>query len=291
MTQLEWDKAGEKEYETGVSHGVLYLINNTGLYTQGVPWNGLVSVTDSPSGAESNKQYADNIVYANIKSAEEVGGTIEAFTAPDEFGDCDGTREVVPGVLIGQQSRKSFGFSWQSLIGNDLEGTDFGFKIHLVYGADANPSEKQYQTVNDSPEPATLSWEYTTSPVSVPGYKPASKLTIKSTDLAPAKLAELMDILYGTVGQDPRLPLPAEIIAIVTGGAAVEIRPAKPAQVGNVITIPTVVGAQYTIDNVDVEPGAQPAITEDVLVKVTAKPGYKLPANGYDSDWLFEFEG
>jgi hypothetical protein len=288
MTQIEWDKVGEKEYETGVSHGVLYLIDNVGQYTNGVPWNGLVSVTDSPSGAESNKQYADNIVYANIKSAEEVGGTIEAFTAPDEFGDCDGTREIVPGVLIGQQSRRSFGFSWQSLVGNDLEGTDFGYKIHLVYGADANPSEKQYQTVNDSPEPATLSWEYTTTPVSVPGFKPASKLTIKSTDLTAAKLAELEEILYGTEGSDPRLPLPAEIIEIVTGGAPVEITPAKPTQVGNVITIPAVTGAIYSINGVDVVAGAQDPITDDVLVRVRATAGYKLPSSGYDADWLFE---
>lgn len=287
MSQLEWDKVGEKEFETGVSHGVLYLIDNQGRYTQGFPWNGLVSVTDSPSGAESNKQYADNIVYANIKSAEEVGGTIEAFMAPDEFGDCDGTREIVPGVLIGQQNRKSFGFSWQSLIGNDLEGTDFGFKIHLVYGADANPSEKQYQTVNDSPEPATLSWEYTTTPVAVPGFKPASKLTIKSTDLDPTKLQELMDVLYGTEGQDPRLPLPAEIIAMVSGTVN-EITPAKPTMVGNVITIPTVAGAWYSIDGTDVEPGAQPAITDDVFVKVHPLPGYRFPSTGYDSDWLFE---
>ena len=286
MTKLEWDKVGERKYETGVSKGVLYIPNNQGLYTNGVPWNGLVSVTDTPSGAESNKQYADNIVYANIKSAEEVGGTIEAFTAPDEFGQCDGTREIVPGILIGQQNRKSFGFSWQSLLGNDLEGTDYGYKIHLVYGADANPSEKQYQTVNDSPEPATLSWEYTTTPVAVPGFKPAAKLTIISTDLSADQLQQLEDVLYGTAGSDPRLPLPAEIISMMSG-TVTEITPAEPTQVGNVITIPAVTGAIYSINGTDVTAGEQDPITEDVIVSVRPAAGYKFPS-AYDTDWGFD---
>ncbi len=287
MSELEWDKVGERKYETGVSKGVLYIPNAFGVYDSGFAWNGLVSVTSTPSGAESNKQYADNIVYANIKSAEEVGGTIEAFTAPDEFGQCDGTRELAPGILIGQQNRKSFGFSWQSLVGNDLEGTDYGFKIHLVYGADANPSEAQYQTVNDSPEAATLSWEYTTTPVMVPGFKPAAKLTILSTDISEAKLTELTDILYGTPGESPRLPLPAEIITIMSG-ATTTVTPTKPTNAGNVITIPAITGVVYSIDGVDLTAGAQPAITEDVVVTARALPGYQFP-DVVDNDWFYDY--
>lgn len=286
MTRLEWDKTGERFYTTGVSKGVLYIPNNQGLYTNGYPWNGLVSVTDSPSGAESNKQYADNIVYANIKSAEEVGGTIEAFASPPQFDQCDGTRELVPGIYIGQQTRKSFGFSWQTLLGNDLEGTDYGFEIHLVYGADANPSEKTHTTVNDSPEAATLSWEYTTTPVAVPGFKPSAKLTIRSTDFTESKLNELMDILYGTAGSDPRLPLPSELITLMSG-AVTEIEPNFPTQAGNVLTIPSTVGAIYSVNGVDVAAGPF-TITEDVIVSVRPAPGYRFP-NAFDADRAFEF--
>ena len=227
MTKLEWAKTGEKEYETGVSNGVLYPRDNAGLYPEGFPWNGLTSVTDSPSGAESNKQYADNEVYVNIKSAEEVGGTIEAFMAPRQFAECDGTREPIPGLQFGQQTRRSFGFSWQSRVGNDIEGVDYGFKIHLVYGADANPSEKQYQTINDSPEPSALSWEYTTIPTAsgIQGLRNVSKLTIKSTDLAPAALQALLDVLYGTESTQARLPLPREVYEICLAGEPVEISP------------------------------------------------------------------
>lgn len=288
MTQLEWDKVGDRKYETGVSHGVLYVPNNQGVYDHGVVWNGLVSVTDSPSGAESNKQYADNIVYANIKSAEEVGGTIEAYTYPDEFEAANGIAELAPGVKIGQQTRRPFGFSWQSLIGNDTQGTDYGYKIHVVYGADANPSEQTHSTVNDSPEAATLSWEYTTSPVSVPGFKPAAKLTFDSTEIPESQMNTLKDILYGTAGEDPRLPLPAEIIQIFAAGEPAEVVAPKPTQAGNVITIPGTTGVIYSIDGVDVAPGAQPAITDDVIVRVRAIPGYKLP-DTFDADWLFEY--
>lgn len=289
MTKLEWSRAGEKEYETGVSHGVLYPRDNTGKYPEGFPWNGLTSVTDSPSGAESNKQYADNEVYVNIKSAEEVGGTIEAFMAPRQFAECDGTREPIPGLQFGQQTRRSFGFSWQSRVGNDIEGTDYGFKIHLVYGADANPSEKQYQTINDSPEPSALSWEYTTIPVAsgIPGLRNVSKLTIKSTDLAPAALEALLDVLYGTDSTPARLPSPREVYEIALAGEPSEIRPAKPTFVDDVITIPVVAGAEYRIGGVVQEAGPLPAITEDTLVSVHSKPGYTFPSN-YDNTWLFE---
>lgn len=216
MVALLWDQVSEREYETGVEKGVLYLPDGTGAYNTGVAWNGLVSVTESPSGAESNKQYADNRVYANIQSAEEFGGTIEAFMFPTEFGVCDGTAAPKKGVYVGQQTRKPFGLCYKTLLGNDTEGTDFGYKLHLVYGALASPSEKQYSTVNDSPEPNTLSWEFTTSPVEVPGLKPSAILTINSTEVDPDDLAALETLLYGSLSDEPELPLPADVIALFT---------------------------------------------------------------------------
>lgn len=285
MSQLVWDKVGERYFRTGVSHGVLYLTNNKGEYVNGFPWNGLVSVTYSPTGAEANKQYADNIVYANIKSAEEVGGTIEAFQAPPEFAECDGTRQLVPGLYVGQQRRKTFGFSWQALLGNDLEGTDYGYEINLVYGADANPSEIQDQTVNDSPEPATLSWEFTTTPVAVPGMKPAAKLTIKSTDVAASTLKALEDVLYGTAGQDPRLPFPAELASILTGGTT-QVTPTKPTQAGNVVTIPNIAGVQYSADGVDLDPGAFNLVKANTIIVARPKATYRFPADT-DVDWQY----
>src|SRR4051794_5425199 len=171
MTELTWDNVGERSYETGVDRGVLYQLDAGGNYVDGVPWNGLTTVTESPSGAESNKQYADNTVYVNLVSAEEFGGTIEAYTYPDEFGQNDGTAEPSPGVSLGQQGRKPFGLVYRTRLGNDISGTDLGYKLHLVYGAQASPSEKAYSTINDSPEAIAFSWEITTTPVSVPGHK------------------------------------------------------------------------------------------------------------------------
>lgn len=217
MAVLEWDKVGERFYETGVDRGVLYLPDETGAYDTGVAWNGLVSVTDSPSGAEPTKQYADNIPYLTLVSAEEFGGTIEAFTYPVEFEACDGTAAPTTGVTIGQQTRSTFGFSYRSLIGNDLQGTDLGYKIHCVYGALAAPTEKAYSTVNDSPEAATFSWEYTTTPIAVTGFKPTSTLVIDSREIEEAKLEALEDLLYGTTEGSAQLPTPDEIIALVTG--------------------------------------------------------------------------
>lgn len=232
MAELQWDQTGEKVYETGADRGVLYLPNNTGVYDAGFAWNGLVSVTESPSGAESNKQYANNGVYANLQSAEEFGGTLEAFTYPEEFAQCDGTAAPQPGVLLGQQGRRTFGLAYRTLVGNDLVGTDFGYKIHLVYGALAAPSEKAYTTVNDSPEANTFSWELSTTPVGVGTiggveYKPTATMTIDSTKVLASDLADLEQILYGTAdttdgtgavvpGSNPRLPLPSEVIAIFT---------------------------------------------------------------------------
>lgn len=212
--RLKWDQVGERYYETGVDHGVLYIPDNTGAYNEGVAWNGLVSVNESPSGAEVTPQYADNIKYLNLVSAEEFGATIEAFTYPDEFAQFDGTAEPEPGILIGQQTRGTFGLAYRTLVGNDTESTDFGYKIHLVYGAMAAPTEKSYNTVNDTPEAITFSWELTTTPVEVPGLKPSATLVVDSTKVDATALAALEDILYGTAEDEPRLPLPAEIIEL-----------------------------------------------------------------------------
>lgn len=216
MPKLEWDKIGEHFYETGVDKGVHYTLDpETKTYKNGVAWNGLTAVNESPSGAEANPQYADNIKYLNLFSAEEFGATIEAFTYPDEFAECDGSAQIAKGVSIGQQTRKTFGFSYQTKIGNDVVGQDYGYKIHLVYGCMASPSEKNNQTINDSPEAATMSWEITTTPVSVTGFKPTSHVVIDSTKCDAEKLAALEAILYGSDTEEPRMPLPDEIKTIV----------------------------------------------------------------------------
>jgi hypothetical protein len=214
---LTWDGVGEKLYESGVDHGVLYLPDETGVYDTGFAWNGLVSVTESPSGAESNPQFADNIKYLNLLSAEEFGGTIEAFTYPDEFGVCDGSVEPEPGVIVNQQGRKSFGLCYRTKIGNDVDGVDHGYKLHLVYGALVSPSEKAYQTINESPEAITFSWEFTTTPAPVTGYRPTSLITIDSTKVDPTDLAALELILYGssTGPTQPKLPTPDEVITLL----------------------------------------------------------------------------
>ena len=218
MAKLIWDKTGERLYETGVKKGVLYPQETTGAYGTGVAWNGLTAVTESPSGAEATPLYADDIKYLNLLSAEEFGATIEAYTYPDEFAQCDGSAELTEGVSIGQQKRKAFGLCYQTTIGNDIDGNDHGYKIHLIYGALAAPSEKGYSTINDSPEAITFSWELTTTPVNVTGLKPTASLTIDSTKVNPTNLAKLEAILYGTDEPDgnPRLPLPDEIKTIMT---------------------------------------------------------------------------
>ena len=214
MPKLTWDQVGERLFETGVDHGVLYLPDETGKYAAGYAWNGLTTVTESPSGAEANPQYADNIKYLNLMSAEEFGGTIEAFTYPDEFAQCDGSATPSPGVSLGQQGRKPFGLSYRTKVGNDIVGQDYGYKLHLIYGATAAPSEKAYATVNDSPEAMGLSWEITTSPVPVAGYNPVASLTIDSTKVDSAALKGLEDTLYGTDLAPASMPLPAEVIAL-----------------------------------------------------------------------------
>jgi len=219
MSKIIWDESGARLYETGVKYGVLYPQNNDGTYPLGVAWNGLTGVTESPSGAEATPLYADDIKYLNLMSAEEFGATIEAYTYPDEFAVCDGSAVLAVGVAIGQQTRKTFGMCYRTALGNDIEGDGYGYKLHLIYGGVASPSEKSYQTINDSPEAITFSWEVKTTPVNVTGFKPTASLIIDSTKVDPTALATLEDILYGSVGVDARLPLPDEIAALFAGGA------------------------------------------------------------------------
>lgn len=218
MSKIEWDKAGERFFETGVDRGVLYLPDSTGKYTNGVAWNGLTAVTEAPSGAEANAIYADNIKYLSLLSAEEFGFTIESYYYPDEFGVCDGTAEPIPGMKFGQQPRKNFGLSYRTIMGNDVELNDYGYKIHLIYNATAAPSEKPYATVNDSPEAITFSWECTTTPIPVPGHRPVSLVTIDSLALTPEKLTLLETALYGSAEGEavPHLPLPSELITLLS---------------------------------------------------------------------------
>ena len=219
MTVLQWDLSGERLYESGVKKGVLFLQNSLGAYPLGVAWNGLTAVTESPSGAEASPIYADDIKYVNIMSVEEFGATIEAYTYPDEFAACDGSSELAVGVAIGQQARSVFGLAYQTTIGNDVDGLDHGYKLHLIYGALASPSEKGYQTINDSPEAITFSWEVSTTAVAVTGKKPTAYLVIDSTKVDAAKLAAFEAILFGTAGDDSRLPLPDEIATLFTEAA------------------------------------------------------------------------
>lgn len=214
MSRLVWDQTGERQYETGVKNGVLY-IPTEGVYSTGVAWNGLTAFTESPSGAEATPLYADDTKYLNLMSTEEYGCTIEAYTYPDEFAQCDGSAEIADGVSIGQQARKTFGLSVKTTLGNDTDGNDFGYKLHIVYGALASPSEKGYSTINDSPEAITFSWEVTTTPVSVAGFKPTASITIDSTKADKTKLKALEDILYGSTDTQPRLPLPDEIATLM----------------------------------------------------------------------------
>lgn len=227
MPKIVWDADTTRLYETGVDHGVLYPRDSDGSYPKGVAWNGLISVSESPSGAESTPLYADNIKYLNLRSAEEFGATVEAYTYPSEFEECDGFLELAKGVFVGQQARKMFGLSYRTKIGNDTDGEEHGYKLHLIYGCDAAPSEHPYQTINDSPSAITFSWTISTTPVNVPGFKPTASITIDSTKVDKSKLEALEAILYGSdadgyasVGGEsgPRLPLPDEIAQIFAEG-------------------------------------------------------------------------
>ena len=226
--KLVWDKTGEHFYETGVKNGVLYPLSASGTYPKGVAWNGLTAITESPSGAEATALYADDIKYLNLMSNEEFGATVEAYTYPDEFAECDGSAALTDGVYIGQQTRKTFGLCYRTTLGNDAMGNDYGYKLHIIYGAMASPSEKAYSTINDSPDAITFSWELSTTPVAVANFKPTASLTIDSTKVDAAKLTALEEILYGKDGTgeggstgavDPRLPLPDEIATLMKAQA------------------------------------------------------------------------
>jgi hypothetical protein len=216
MAKLVWDQAGTKLYETGVKQGALYVQDVAGTYPKGVAWNGLIGVSEKPSGAESNPIYADDAKYLNLLSAEEFGATVEAYTYPVEFEACDGSATLVTGVTVGQQTRKPFGLCYKTTIGNDTEGVDHGYKLHLVYGAQAAPSTKDYKSINDKPEAMTMSWELTTTPVQVTGMKPTASLTIDSTKADDTKLAALEKILFGDTATEARLPLPDEVKTLMT---------------------------------------------------------------------------
>lgn len=291
MTALLWDQVGQRTYETGVDHGVLYIPNNVGAYVNGFAWNGLVTVTESPSGAEAQPQYADNIKYLNLYSAEQFGGTIEAFTYPNEWAQCDGSAVLEGGIAVGQQTRRMFGMSYRTKVGNDLN-PDAGYKLHLVYGATASPSERAYGTINDSPAPITFSWDFSTVPVTVGtidsvAYAPTATLTIDSTKVDATALAALEAMLYGGVGTDPSLPLPADVIALFSGTITVAT-PTAPSynSTTKVITIPTVTGVVYKI-NGTTRTGTV-TITTDTVVTAVPAAGYKFPAVT-DDDWFFDF--
>jgi hypothetical protein len=290
MTRLAWDQVGQRLYETGVDRGVLFLPDENGVYDTGVAWNGLTTVTESPSGAEANPQYADNIKYLNLLSAEEFGGTIEAFTYPEEFAECDGVA-IVNGVAVAQQRRRQFGLAYRTQLGNDVDGTDHGYKLHLVYGAQAAPSEKAYATINDSPEAIAFSWEITTSPVEVPNLKPTALLVIDSTEVDSADLTALEDILYGTVGADPRLPLPEEVLGLFGGATVVNMNLAANQPTFNngtgVVTLPAVAGVQWKVNGVNKAAGAQPAIAVGDTSEVDATP---TAGNTLAGDTSYSFE-
>lgn len=218
--RLTWDDAGKRFYETGVKQGVLYPQDDNGAYPKGVAWNGLTAVTESPEGAEPTPLYADDIKYLNLLSTEEFKATVEAYTYPDEFAECDGSGSLVEGVTIGQQDRKTFGLSYRTSLGNDVKGNEYGYKLHIVYGCLAAPSEKAYATVNDSPEAITFSWEVSTTPVNVTGFKPTASLVLDSVKLGAAKMKAIEDVLYGSSAAEARLPLPDEIKSIIESAAA-----------------------------------------------------------------------
>lgn len=290
MAILTWDNVGEHLYETGVDRGVLYIPDGAGVYSTGVAWNGLTSISESPSGGEATPMYADNIKYLNIYSVEEFGATIEAYTYPDEFNQFDGIITPQAGVAVGQQPRKPFGLSYRTKIGNDLVGEEYGFKLHLVYGVTASPSEKAYSTINDSPEGVTFSWELMSVPTPVTGGKPTSIITVDSTVVLPARMTQLTDALWGTGGSDPRLPTPDEVLAMFAGSltAVVATAPTFVAGTG-VITIPVVTGVRYRrADTGAVVTGTVTIAGSGQSLGILAEPlaTYQLGPSS-DDDWVF----
>lgn len=294
MTALVWDELAERFFETGTDRGVLYIPTN-GEYTEGVAWNGLTGVTESPSGAEPTKQYADNIAYVTLMSREEFAATIEAFTCPDEFWQFDGVATTSGGLQIGQQKRGDFGFSFRTKKGNAVD-EDAGYILHLVYGAKASPSEKAYKTINDSPEPVTFSWALTTTPVPVTGMRPTAIIKIDSTDprVDPAKLAQLEAILYGDNvgeggGNDPRLPLPDEVSELLETGVNLVTPVAPTYNAGtDIITIPATAGVIYSVNGVDVPAGDYGPITVNTVVKARPAATYSFTGT-FVTEWLIVF--
>lgn len=290
--QIVWDGTGQRRYETGVDHGVLYQLDLAGEYVDGVAWNGLTTVTESPSGAEANPQYADNMKYLNLMSAEEFAATIEAFTYPPEFGQNDGSAEPAPGITIAQQRRRTFGFCYRTLLGNDVQGQDYGYLLHLVYGCLAAPSEKARNTINDSPEATPFSWEVSTTPVPVgtiggTTYKPTAHLVINSTTTDPAKLAALEEMLYGTADDEPIMPLPADVIALVsTVLTEAALVPPSYNSATKVITFPVIAGVKFTVGGVT-KTGTM-TIVADTVVKAYPLTGYKFP-DPHVNAWLYEY--
>lgn len=286
MTKLLWDLAGQHRYEAGVDHGVLYKPDVSGAYVTGFSWNGLTTVTESPTGAEPTPLYADNIKYLNLTSVEEFGGTIEAYTYPDEFAECDGSATPQAGVTLGQQPRKMFGFSYRTRVGSDTN-SELGYKLHLVYGATASPSEKAFETINDSPSGVNFSWDFTTIPTTVTGYKPLASMTIDSTKVGATPLGILEDFLYGTSGTEPSLPTPDAVIAIFAG-TVTQVTPTVPTYDSSTdtITIPSVTGVIYKINGLVVTGSV--VITQNTVVNAYPAVGYKFPTIT-DSDWLITF--
>lgn len=291
MTALSWDNTGERTYETGVDRGVLYIPDVSGNYTNGVAWNGLTTVTESPTGAEANAKYADNIKYLNLISAEQLEATLEAFTYPVEFEPFDGLVSPTAGVTIGQQTRTSFGLSYRTKKGNDIDGEDYGYKIHLMYGVTAAPTEKAYGTVNDSPEAITFSYKLSTVPVNVTGYKPTALIVIDSTVVDAGELADLEAVIYGSVGVDPILPQPDDVLAFFGGGITL-VTATAPTFVSStgVITIPSVTGVRYrrADTNAIVAAGTVTIGTAGghLTILAEATTGYALNSFS-DSDWAF----
>ena len=288
MTALAWDLTGQRRYETGVDHGVLYLPDPSGIYDTGVAWNGLTTVTESPSGAEPTALYADNIKYLNLTSYEEFAATVEAYTYPDEFAECDGSAVPQPGVYVGQQPRKTFGLSYRTIVGTDLG--EVGYKVHLIWGAMAAPSEKAFATKSDSPEAVTFSWELSTTPVPVTDMKPTSYMCVDSTKVDADALAALEELLYGTLAGDAGLPTPDEVIALFAG-TVTEVTTVPPTYNSStdIVTIPSVTGVVYSVTGVGVVPsGSYGPITESIVVTAAPAPGYSLSALS-DTDWTIVF--
>lgn len=290
MSRLIWDKTGQRRFETGVNKAVLYIPDSSGVYNTGVAWNGLTAITESPSGAEATPLYADNIKYLNLISAEEFGATLEAYMCPDEFYQFDGIASPSKGVYVGQQSRRAFALSYQTRVGNDVEGSDLGYKIHFIYSAQAAPSEKNYSTINDTPEAMTLSWELTTSAVEVGvGFKPSAHLVIDSTQVDPDALTTLEAIIYGSPGTEPRLPFPAEILDIFSE-ESVEVSTSAPTYdpATDMITIPAVTGVVYMIDGEEVAAGTVGPISETTVVQARPAAGYRFTRTS-DNDWTITY--